>query len=304
MDIRNLRTFIKVSELNNFTKAAALLGYSQSAVTVQMQQLEAEVGLPLFDRIGKNIKLTQYGIYFIDYARKVIEAMEEVEHFAKDSKDLHGVVRLGIVDSIMNACFIPIFAELTRRYPNVDINVFVGSAREIEVKMRTNELDIAYLLDYKVPKREWIRVREEVEPIIFVTNPENPIVKDDKELSFEDLVDEKMILMPQGEGYRYLFDDELAKRNLFVTPSLEIASTETTIRLLKADNYIGMLPIFVAREHIRAGQLKQVKVKNCDMYQWSQLVYLKGKAITPLLQAFIDTVMEMLPPFSATPSEL
>ena len=303
MDVRNLRTFIKVSELNNFTKAASVLGYSQSAVTVQMQQLENEVGLPLFDRIGKNIRLTQYGIAFIDYARKVIEAMEEVENFARDSKDLHGVVRFGIVDSIMNACFIPIFTELSRRYPNVDINVFVGSAREIEAKIRANEIDLAYLLDYKVPKKEWIRIREEIEPIIFVTNPDNPIA-DREELSFEDIVNQKIILMPQGEGYRYLFDDELAKRNLFVTPALEIASTQTTIRLVKADNYIAMLPIFVAREHIRSGALKQVKVKNSDMYQWSQLVYLKGKAITPLLQAFIDTVLEMLPPYKDSPSEL
>lgn len=303
MDVRNLRTFIKVSELNNFTKAASALGYSQSAVTVQMQQLENEVGLPLFDRIGKNIRLTQYGIAFIDYARRVIEAMEEVENFARDSKELHGVVRFGIVDSIMNACYIPIFTELSRRYPNVDVNVFVGSAREIEAKIRANEIDLAYLLDYKVPKKEWVRVREEIEPIIFVTNPSNPLAAKES-VPFEEIANQKLILMPQGEGYRYLFDDELAKRNLFISPALEIASTQTTIRLLKADNYVAMLPIFVAREHIRAGTLSQIKVPECDMYQWSQLVYLKGKAITPLLQAFIDTSLELLPPYKESPSEL
>lgn len=303
MDVRNLRTFIKVSELNNFTKAASALGYSQSAVTVQMQQLENEVGLPLFDRIGKNIRLTQYGIAFIDYARRVIEAMEEVENFARDSKELHGVVRFGIVDSIMNACYIPIFTELSRRYPNVDVNVFVGSAREIEAKIRANEIDLAYLLDYKVPKKEWVRVREEIEPIIFVTNPSNPLAAKES-VPFEEVANQKLILMPQGEGYRYLFDDELAKRNLFISPALEIASTQTTIRLLKADNYVAMLPIFVAREHIRAGTLSQIKVPECDMYQWSQLVYLKGKAITPLLQAFIDTSLELLPPYKESPSEL
>ena len=58
MEIRNLRTFLKIAELQNFTKAAEALGYSQSAVTIQIQQLENELGVKLFDRIGKNIKLT------------------------------------------------------------------------------------------------------------------------------------------------------------------------------------------------------------------------------------------------------
>lgn len=301
MDIRNLKTFIKVSELNNFTKAAAALGYSQSAVTVQMQQLENELGVSLFDRIGKNIRLTQYGVRFIEYAGNVLEAMEKAEKFASEKEDMCGTVRFGIVDSIMNSCFIPIFTEINRRFPNIDLSVFVGSAREIETKIRSNEIDIAYLLDYKVPKKEWVRVREEVEPIIFVTNPCNPIA-DREKVSFEEITREKLILMPQGEGYRYLFDDELAKRNLFITPSIELASTETIIKLTKQANYVTMLPVFAAREYINSGELKKVNVTDCDMYQWSQLVYLKGKAITPLLHAFTETVLELLPPYRDTPA--
>ena len=177
MDIRNLRTFIRVAELNNFTKAAQSLGYSQSAVTVQMQQLETELGLPLFDRIGKNIKLNQYGLNFIDYAIKVIEAIEKAESFSTEAENMKGYIRFGIVDSILNACFISILPEFNRRYPNIDVSVSVSSARDIEAKIRANELDFAYLLDYKVPRKEWVRVREEIEPIIFVANPKNKLAK-------------------------------------------------------------------------------------------------------------------------------
>ncbi len=303
MDVRNLRTFIRVSELNNFTKAAQTLGYSQSAVTVQMQQLENELGLPLFDRIGKNIKLTQYGVNFVDCASRVIEAMEKAENFATESKNMKGYIRFGIVDSILNSCFISILPEFNRRYPNINISLTVGSARDIETKIRANELDVCYMLDYKVPRKEWIRVREEIEPIIFVANPNNPLA-DKEDVTFEELINEKLILMPPGEGYRYLFDDELAKRNLFATPSLEIASTETAMKLVKEADYIAMLPIFVVRNAVRAGELKPVNIKNCDMHQWSQFAYLKGKAVTPQLQTFIDTVLELLPPVQTEPSKL
>lgn len=303
MDIRNLRTFIRVSELSNFTKAAQTLGYSQSAVTVQMQQLENELGLPLFDRIGKNIKLTQYGLNFVECASRVIEAMEKAENFATESKNMRGYIRFGIVDSILNSVFINILPEFNRRYPNINISLTVGSAREIEAKIRANELDIAYILDYKVPRKEWVRIREEIEPIIFVANPSNPLCEK-AEVTFEELIGEKLILMPPGEGYRYLIDDELAKRNLFAAPSLEIASTETTMKLVKKSNYVSMLPIFVVRNAVRKGELKPLNVKGCDMRQWSQFVHLKGKAITPQLQIFIETVLELLPPVQTEPSKL
>lgn len=303
MDVRNLRTFMKVAELNNFTKAAAELGYSQSAVTVQMQQLETELGLPLFDRIGKNIKLTQYGANFIEYAGKVIEAMERAENFANDLSALKGTIRFGIVDSILYACFLDIFPEFTRRYPNISLNVYVGSAREIEAKIRANELDLCYLLDYKVPRKEWVRVREEIEPIIFVCAPNHPLAKK-KEVHFDEIIKQKLVLMPQGEGYRYLFDDELAKRNLYATPAIEIASTEAVLSLVQRSDYVAMLPVFVAREYIRNNKLSLIKAEDCDMQQWSQLAYLKGKAMTPQLELFINTLHELLPPRQTEPSKL
>ena len=303
MDIRNLRTFIKVAELNNFTKAAQALGYSQSAVTVQMQQLETELGVPLFDRIGKNIRLNQYGTNFVEYAIQVIEAMERAETFASDTQTMKGYIRFGIVDSILNACFISILPEFNRRYPNINVSITVSSAREIENKIRANELDFAYLLDYKVPRKEWVRVREEIEPIIFVANPDNPLAKQEN-VTFEDLITQPLILMPPGEGYRYLFDDELAKRNLFASPSIEIANTETIIKLACSYNYITMLPVFAARPYVRSGALKHIDLPGCDMQQWSQLVYLKGKAITPHMQIFMDTMLELLPPIQSEPSKL
>ena len=74
MELRLLTTFLKVAQLQSFSKAAESLGYSQSAVTVQVQQLENELGVRLFDRIGKTVSITHYGQEFIPYARDVVSA--------------------------------------------------------------------------------------------------------------------------------------------------------------------------------------------------------------------------------------
>ena len=167
--------------------------------------------------------------------------------------------------------------------------------KEIETKIRANELDFAYVLDYKVPRNEWIRLREEIEPIVFVCNPKNRLASKTK-VTFEELIGERLLLMPPGEGYRYLFDDELAKRNLYASPAIELADTETILKLVTEENYVTMLPVFVVRDFVRDGRLKEVRIPGVEMQQWSQLVYLKGKAITPQMQMFMDTVLELLPP--------
>ena len=78
MEVRNLVTFLKVTELKSFSRAAEALDYSQSAVTVQIQQLERELGVQLFDRIGKTVSITQYGKDFVSYARDVVSACQRL----------------------------------------------------------------------------------------------------------------------------------------------------------------------------------------------------------------------------------
>ena len=82
MEVRNLVTFLKVTELKSFSRAAEALDYSQSAVTVQIQQLERELGVQLFDRIGKTVSITQYGKDFVSYARDVVSAIARASAFA------------------------------------------------------------------------------------------------------------------------------------------------------------------------------------------------------------------------------
>ena len=84
MEIKNIKTFLKVSATQNFSKAAQQLGYSQSAVTIQIQQLEKELGIPLFERIGKKVYLTEQGENFITYANNIIKAADTALSFCSN----------------------------------------------------------------------------------------------------------------------------------------------------------------------------------------------------------------------------
>ncbi|MBR4410944.1 MAG: LysR family transcriptional regulator, partial [Firmicutes bacterium] len=100
MEFRNMKTFLRVAELQNFTKAAEELGYSQSTVTVQIQQLEQELDVLLFERIGKNIRLTEQGNAFRHQAREILHAVEQLESSMKGTQQAKGFLRIGTVDSL------------------------------------------------------------------------------------------------------------------------------------------------------------------------------------------------------------
>ena len=291
MEIRNLITFLEVAETKNFTRAAEKLGYSQSAVTVQIKQLENELGISLFDRIGKAVSLTEYGTAFVEFASDAVSAMERAESFNTPSEQHSGVIRFGVVGSILSAMLIDVIREFKKMYPNVTICVTEGPSAELEKKIRRCEIDLAYFLDYKTPSNDWVRIREEKEPIIFVTHPSNPLCRKES-VKFEELLGEDFILKPKGENYRSLFDGLLVDHNTLILPKIELENSDMIMRLLMKEPYVSVLPEFCVRKYLKSGKLAKINVEDSEMYQYSQLAYLKGKAIPPHLQCFIDTILE------------
>jgi len=93
MELRNITTFLRVAELQNFTHAAIELGYSQSAVTVQIRQLETELGVPLFERIGRSVRLTAPGQTFLQQAGEIIKAADRARDAVRAAPEPEGTLR-------------------------------------------------------------------------------------------------------------------------------------------------------------------------------------------------------------------
>ena len=147
MELRLLTTFLKVAQLQSFSKAAESLGYSQSAVTVQVQQLENELGVRLFDRIGKTVSITHYGQEFIPYARDVVSAAARAVSFTVEERDLTGTLRIGTIESIMTASFGEILPLYHERCPHVNTQLIESDTKTLSDMLMHNEVDLIYTLD-------------------------------------------------------------------------------------------------------------------------------------------------------------
>lgn len=284
---------MKVAELQNFSQAAIEMGYSQSAVTVQIRQLEDELGVRLFDRIGKNIVITQYGKEFMKYASEVLAASARAVSFACDEDTLQGSVRVGTLESILTGVFsriVPLFHE---RYPLVETLLKDESVESLKDSMDHNRVDLILTLDRSLAEQRWVKLYEKKEEIVVVANSGHPLAQRNS-VRLEDLVGESFILMPPKSCYRDLFDEELTRRNLHVTPFLELESTYTAIRLVREQPYLSVLPKYAVQTWLSSGKLVILNVEDFHIYEYLQLLYHRNKVITPQIQGMLDTILACL----------
>ena len=174
MEIRNLVTFVRITETQNFSRTAEQLGYSQSAVTMQIKQLESELHVQLFERIGKQVKLTQAGERLLPYALEILGAVRQAENIAREPAQIAGKLRIGTCESFVISVLPPVLTELTALCPQVEIITHTARIPDLIQMLRQNDVDILYFLDEKIYFPEWVKVSERPENIFFVASADSP----------------------------------------------------------------------------------------------------------------------------------
>ena len=288
MELRTIDTFLKVAATQNFSKAAEQLGYSQSAVTVQIQKLEKELGVELFDRIGKRVFLTQKGQEFISYANNIMAATNSALAFSKEETVPKGKLRIGGVESVCTALLPELLLDFYKLCPQVEVVIKSGPTDDLMELAAANELDLVFTLDRKLLCPEWNCMVRGEEDVVFVT-----LASDcRKEIPIQELVIQPFILTETGAAYRYELERMLADRDLSILPILEIGNTETIINLLKRGMGISFLPQFTVYPALQSGELMQLHTDLPGVKIYHQLFCHKNKWVTRQMQVFIDLVKE------------
>lgn len=289
MELREITTFLQAANEQSFSKAAKILGYTQAAITIQIKQLEAELGTQLFDRIGKQVSLTQQGRIFYDYAQNIVRQLEEARSAVTTSPELNGRLSLGTIESISSALLPELLSEYHQLYPKVEISLVIDSPRVLLEQMNKNILDTVYFMDKRMYDPKWIKVLEKPEDIIFVAPSSHPYTKKD-DLTLSQVIEEPFILTERNASYRHILDQYLAAYDMKVNPYLESGSTDFIIRLLRSSEGITFLPKFVVDPEISSGSLAPVNVSDFHMRIWRQIVYHKDKWVTREMEAFFELV--------------
>ena len=293
MEFRELSTFLQVAKLQSFSKAAKVLGYSQAAVTIQIKQLEQELGVHLFDRIGKQTSLTHQGSVFYDHAASIMRDIAQAKDAVSHPQKLNGHLCIGTIESICASLFPSLLTEYHKLHPEVNISIRTDSPDQLLEQINGNQLDLVYFMDKRVYDVKWEKVLEEPEEIVFAATADHPLAQRSEPLSLDDVLSYPMVVTEKNASYRLILEQYLAAMGKSLQPYLEIGNTDFILQFLKQNTGITFLPRFTVEKAISEGYLRILSVKKFSIRTWRQILYHKDKWVTREMAEFIRLAQEL-----------
>lgn len=298
MEIRHLRTFKAVATLLSFNKAAEELHYAQSSVSAQIQILEEELGVRLFDRLGRSILLTDAGARLLPYAQKMLDLSEETLSDISGTKEPIGHLIIRVPES-MAACRLPqAINHFHLKFPNVRITFTTCTDENLRRDLRKGVTDLAFLLTEGIRSADLETKVLGFEPIVVIAAPHHPLAS--KSLLQAKHLEGQTILLSEADcSYRKVFEQTLKQQEIECKKILSFHSVAVLKACIIAGLGITILPeIFVSRD-IERGRLVLLPYEEGTFEVAILMVWYKKKWLSPALKAFMDVVkLEMKKVFS------
>ncbi len=313
MEIRNLITFTKVAEAQSLSGAAKQLGYAQSTVTMQMQQLEQEVGVPLYERVGRRIRITQAGEALLAYAVPIIRMSEAALRIGKEeAAEPEGILRLGVSEAMKDETFVDVLAQFADRYPRVQLDIRSAvSSQELVARLLHNEIDMAMILDRYLADTALMHGYDERETLCFAVPPGHALTKKTA-VSRGDILGTQLIRGDSGGALEQELTAALASGQTETAvpaseqmettvsasvqtekaggPPLTVSDLGIALEMAARGRGIVLAPERMARRYIEERRLERLR---CDWFGtefWRQTVYHRNKWRTGAMNAWIKTL--------------
>lgn len=293
MDFRQLNTFLTIGKLQSFTAAANELGYAQSTITTQIKSLEDELGIKLFDRIGKNITLTHEGRKLIPYAKQMIKLSSDIKNVVFNDEKPSGTLTIGAAESLCVIRLPEILKEYRKLYPEVEVSLKFGSCADFRHFLKDNIIDVAFSLGRKIDSEDFISEIEIDEPMLLLAYPGHHLVNKEK-ITPKDIENEPLILTDTGCSYRAAFENILSEYNVKPNLVLETGSVQAIKQFTMSGLGITLLPKVAVKDEVSCGKLIPLNWCGPEFGVISQVIYHKDKWISPALQAFLNLTKKFI----------
>jgi DNA-binding transcriptional LysR family regulator len=287
LTVHQLRTLLAVARHRNFTRAAEDLGLSQPAVSAQIREMTDILGVPLFEKFGKTIHLTDAGRILEGQASRIDGLFDEIRRdFTAFREGGKGSVRVGGSTSI-GTYFLPsLIAGFSKRHPGIQVSLAIENTAHIEEMMLRNGFDVGFL-GGAVASRELEAAPVLKDEIFFAAAPLHPLASR-KPLDPRRLSEEKLFVREPGSATRKTMEDYCSSRAITLGKSIQLGSVEAIKQAVMAGLGISYFSSLTVRTEIAAGRLARLKVKGVGLRRDFFLVRHRRKRETPALRVFRD----------------
>lgn len=283
-------SFLKVAEMGNFTKAAEELGYAQSTVTTQIQQLEQEIGFPLFEHIGRRNVLTSEGMQVKAYAKGILELEAQIRNVGcTDTHSLKGSIRVGIVESLIHSLLLNVIRDYCSDYPMITIQIVPGVTAQLFEMLRHNEVDIIITMGEQTSEENCLCAVSHQENAVFIAAADHPLVHA-KDLALTRVFDEPLILTGDDTFLQRQLRRIAAECGREVNWQIQTRSAQTIVSLVQAGLGISFLPEYLARSPLLQGRIAILPVLDFAMPFYVHVFHHKNKWLTPQILGMLEAI--------------
>lgn len=287
MDCRDLEVFLAVARHLNFTRAGEEVHLSQPSISVRIRVLQDELGVKLFEQLGKKIALTEAGQILERHARRVLSALGDAQQAIQELQGLErGSLRIG-ASTTPGMYLVPkIIAEFKHQHPKIEIHLGIKDTRQVEDDIVKNEFDFGFvgghLVGAEVEVIPWL-----TDEIMLVASPAHPLARK-RNLQLKDLAKERFISREQGSATQAAADAVLRKVGLQLEKVMEINNPESVKQAVQSGLGVAFLSKFAIETELKAETLAVLKVKDLRVSRELKIVRHRDKHLGSAAQFLIE----------------
>ncbi len=293
MNTKSLVTFKTILEVGSFQKAADKLGYTQSTVTFQIKQLEEELALKLFEKIGRRMELTQAGKDIMPYVDMILQGTEQISNYGKSLSEITGSLKLAIPDSILIYNMQPFMQAFTHEAPNVQLIVNSIQSGEINPSIADGTADIGINCEKDSYPDSVVHKKLGKYKAVLVASP----FANNNLLDFITPHQRKPIslICNEPDGYYQLdMDKYLSEKDILLNPPMKVQSIEAVKRCVMNNLGIAVVPTYSIGEELKNGSLMPIKTELDEKEYNSFYIYHKNKWISPQMELALNLLEKYL----------
>ncbi|MEP6717662.1 MAG: LysR family transcriptional regulator [bacterium] len=292
MEIRQLRAFVAIADAGTFTAAAQRVHITQAAISMQIRQLETELGVKLFVRAPRRVLLTEAGEQLLQRARHILRdhdaALDEVTELAGTQR---GRLRIGSASAVVTTDVLPkLLQEVRRQNAGANVTLVSGTSDALVRQVLDGELDVAFV-SLPVEARGIHTERLSQDQLVAIASPRHRLVKQ-KTVSAYTLAGEKLILGERGGNTRRLIDQFFAQAGVSLHVSMELSRQAAIRRMVEEDMGVGIVPLQSVSEACAKGRLVRWWIEGAQINWELGIAKLIGGYESPIMETFIKLARE------------
>jgi DNA-binding transcriptional LysR family regulator len=289
VSLRQLRVFEAVARQLSYTRAAEELHLTQPAVSMQVRQLEDEVGLPLFEKLGKTIGLTEAGREIYHYSRGINRSLQEMEEVLESLKGVRRGRLSVAVASTVNYFAPKLLAVFHQRYPGISLKLDVTNREQLLRLLEANAVDM--VLMGQPPDAVDVESEAFMEnPLVVIAPPEHPLARE-HDVPLAQLAAEVFVMREPGSGTRQAMERFFAEQGIAIRHGMQMTRNEAIKQAVRAGLGLSVVSLHTVELELETRRLVVVDVQEFPIERQWHLVYRRGKRLSPAARAFRDFVV-------------